>query len=129
MSLSIGNQLYAQNSVSDEELGKNLIGTWVYQKNLNGEDSGLAVSNRIKTIVGKHWQITQSDPKTGEVVFHHGGTYTIENGIYTETILFANESTMNLIHQSFMLKIKIEGDTMTQIGEGNQYNEVWKRTE
>ena len=44
-----------------------------------------------------------------------------------ETVEYANESTKELIKQTFKFTIKIEGDTLTQTGIGNPYNEVWKR--
>ena len=60
-------------------------------------------------------------------IFHHGGTYTLNGDEYVETVEYANESTKELIKQTFKFTIKIEGDTLTQTGIGNPYNEVWKR--
>ena len=45
----------------------------------------------------KHWVITQADPETGNVIYHHGGTYTLDGDKYVETITFANENTAPLI--------------------------------
>ena len=60
-------------------------------------------------------------------IFHHGGTYTLNGDEYVETVEYANESTKELIKQTFKFTIKVEGDTLTQTGIGNSYNEVWKR--
>ena len=75
----------------------------------------------------KHWVITQADPNTGETVFHHGGTYTLDGDKYVETLTFANENTAQLIGNEHRFTIKVDGDTYTQIGDGNPYTEIWKR--
>lgn len=83
--------LYAQQEQS--ELGKNLIGTWVYVRSLNEPNRNNATGNRLKFITEKHWNITQSDPKTGVTIFHHGGTFTIDGDILTSTTNYANPNT------------------------------------
>lgn len=60
-------------------------------------------------------------------IYHHGGTYTLTGAQYAETVEYANESTKDLIKQTFKFTIKVEGDTLTQIGIGNPWTEVWKR--
>ena len=108
-------------------LARNLLGTWI----LVGEPGKLgeapASGGRLKFYTGRHWTITQSDPTTGVTIFHHGGTYTLNGDEYAETVEYANESTKELIKQTFKFTIKIEGDTLTQTGIGNPFNEVWKR--
>ena len=94
-------------------------------------DVGLAPAEggRLKSLTDTHWSITQTDPKNGVVIFHHGGTYTLKGNEYVENIEFANLSTTNLIGKSSKFKINIEGDTLTLIGKGNPRNEVWKRAD
>ena len=75
----------------------------------------------------KHWVITQSNPDTGELVFHHGGTYTLDGDNYSETIKFAAPNTTSMIGTTLKFKIKVEGDTYTQTGVGNLFNERWVR--
>jgi hypothetical protein len=82
---------------------------------------------RLKFFTGRHWCITQADPATGRVIFHHGGTYTIDGDEMAETIEYANDNTADLINRTHRFKIKAEGDTYTQIGQGNPFTEVWKR--
>lgn len=73
------------------------------------------------------WVITQSDPKTGEIIYHHGGSYTLDGDNYVETFEFANENTKFLIGKKLKFKIKIDGDSYIQIGDGNEFNERWIR--
>jgi hypothetical protein len=63
------------------------------------------------------------------VIFHHGGTYTIDGDEMAETIEYANDNTAYLIGRTHKFKIKVEGDTYTQIGQNNEFTEVWKRKE
>jgi hypothetical protein len=108
------------------QLAKDLIGTWVLVGTPEKEGEPPATGGRLKFFTGKHWIITEAD-EAGKVVFHHGGTYTINGEEYTETIKYANESTAELIGKTFKYKIKVEGDKYTQLGVDNPYSEVWKR--
>ena len=80
---------------------------------------------RRKVFTQTTWSITQRDPATGDVVFHHGGTYTLSGSTYRETVEFANPSTASLIGQTFTYQVTIQGDTYSQLD--GQWNEVWKR--
>ena len=88
--------------------------------------SGLQAGDSSSSRQG-HSMITEADPETGVTVFHHGGTYTLNGDEYVETVEYANENTKDLIKQTLKFTIKIEGDTLTQIGVGNPWTEVWKR--
>ena len=139
-------------SSAASKLAKDLIGTWVLVgtpdevseppaagleivKEEDGDDEETpdevgeppAAGWRLKFFTGRHWLITQADPKTGVVIYHHGGTYTLDGDEYAEKIEYANKNTESLIKQTLKFKIKVERDTYTQIGVGNSYNEVWKR--
>lgn len=65
--------------------------------------------------------------ETGELVFHHGGTYKLEGDTYAETINFAAPSTKSMIGRTFKFKIAIDGDGYEQVGIGNTFNEKLKR--
>jgi hypothetical protein len=108
-------------------LAKAMVGTWA----LAGKPGEVVelpkAGGRLKFITGRHWVITESDPETHKVVFHHGGTYTLDGDEHAETVEYANENTAGLIGQTFRFKVKVEGDTYTQVGIGNPYTEVWKR--
>ena len=84
-------------------------------------------SRRIKFISDGQWTITQANPKTGAVVFHHGGSYTLDGNTYIEKVEFANPSTAGLIGNEHKFEVTIEGDTIHQKGIGNPWTEDWKR--
>ena len=112
--------------VEPSKLAKELIGTWTLEEaKTPGSPSG--VGNRLKFFTGTHWMITQSDPKTGNVVFHHGGRYTLDGDTMAGSVDFANESTVGLIGQTHKFKISVEGDVFKQTGLDNEFTETWKR--
>ena len=71
--------------------------------------------------------MTQSDPKTGVVLFNHGGAYTLDGNTYHESVDYAGASTIEHVGNKGNYTIKIEGDTLTSVGIGNPWQEVWKR--
>jgi len=109
------------------QLAKQMIGTWVLAGTPEKVEEPPANGGRYKFFTGKHWCVTQADPDSGEIIYHHGGTYTLDGDTYEETILYSTANNAGLIKQTFTFKVKVEGDTYTQIGVGNPYNEVWKR--
>ena len=111
---------------SPSPLAKGLIGTWDFAGTPDKEEEPLAKGGRLKFITGKHWTLTHYD-EAGKVTIHHGGTCTIDGDEYTETVKYANESTAELIGQSFKFKVKLEGDKYTPTGMGNPYTEVRRR--
>lgn len=108
-------------------LANDLIGTWILAGRPGEVGEVPAVGGRLKFLTGTHWCDTQADPKTGAVMFHHGGTYTLKGNEYTQTTDYANETTASFIGKTAKFTIKVEGDTLTLIGIGNPWREVWKR--
>lgn len=106
------------------KLHDDLIGAWTLAESPIGQDATGA--RCLKFFGRKHWATSQS-AEDGSVVYYHGGTYTLDGDEYAETVEFAIGSTAQLIGQQFKFKIKIDGDTYTQTGVGNPYNEIWKR--
>ena len=131
LALPTANYLLAQDKPATAQerspLAKSLLGTWILVGEPGKVGEAPAAGGRLKFFTGRHWIITQADPKTGVTIYHHGGTYTLNGDEYAETVEYANESTKELIKQTFKFTIKIEGDTLTQTGVGNSFNEVWKR--
>ena len=108
------------------KLAHDLVGAWVVV-GTPGKVEAPKPGATVKFIAGGHWAITEADPKTHVVVYHHGGTYTLDGDTYVETVEYANESTGSMINEKFRFKIKLEGETLTQTGLGNPYTEVLKR--
>jgi hypothetical protein len=106
---------------------KDLVGTWILAGTPDNVEEPPAAGGRLKFITDKHWTVTQADPDTGVVMFHHGGTYTLNGDEYVETVKYSTENNKDLISMVNKFKIKVEGDTLTIIGIGNPWNEVWKR--
>ena len=114
-------------AVAPSQLAKDLIGTWILVGKPGEVGEAPEAGGRLKFLTGSHWCDTQADPKTGVVIFHHGGTYALKGNDYVQTTEYANPSTKSLIGKPGKFTIKVEGDTMTLIGIGNPWNEVWKR--
>jgi hypothetical protein len=109
------------------QLAKDMIGAWVLVGTPGNVGEPPAAGGRYKFLTGKHWTITQADAATGEVVFHHGGTYTLDGADYAETVEYANKNTADLIKKTHKFKMEVVGDTLTQTGLDNPWTEVWKR--
>jgi len=131
LTLPAANYLLAQDKPATAQerspLAKSLLGTWILVGEPGKVGEAPAAGGRLKFFTGRHWMITQADPETGVTIFHHGGTYSLNGDECEETIEYANESTKELIKQTLKFTIKVDGDTFTQIGIGNSFNEVWKR--
>jgi hypothetical protein len=112
---------------SKSQLAKDLIGTWAYAGMPDDVKEPPEGGGHYKYFTRKHFCVTKADPETGKVEYHHGGTYTLDGDNLEETVTYATEATAGQIGQTFKFKIKVEGDTYTQTGIGNPYNEVWKR--
>ena len=111
-----------------ESLESQLMGVWVLEKSTTpGNPSGIGIRQKIFT--PGRWEMIQRDPKTGDVVFHHGGTYRLDGNVLEQKVEFAANATKGYVGQVRKFKITIEKDTYTQIGVGNPFNEVWKRAD
>ncbi len=114
-------------SPKPSQLATDLIGTWILAGAPDNVEEPSVAGARLKFITGKHWTVTKADPDTGEVEFHLGGTYTLEGDEYVETVKYSMENNKDLISKVHKFKVKVEGDTLTQIGVDNPWTEVWKR--
>jgi hypothetical protein len=120
-------RLRADDATKPSQLAKDLVGTWALAGTPDKPEDPPAKGGRLKFFTGKSWCITQCDADSGKVIFHHGGTYTLDGDKMAETIEYANENTSSLIGKTHHFTIKVEGDTYTQIGQDNEFTEVWKR--
>ena len=112
---------------SGTQANRDLVGTWILVGKPGEVGLAPAEGGRLKSLTETHWSMTQTDPKDGVVIFHHGGTYTLKGNDYAERVEFANSNTKDRIGKNSKFKIKLEGDTLTLVGVGNHWNEVWKR--
>jgi hypothetical protein len=109
------------------QLANDMIGAWVHVGTPGQVTDAPATGGRLKFRTGQHWTLTHADRDTGLVVEHFGGTYTLNGNEYVETQDYGDSTWMKDNGKSFKFTVKVEGDTMTQIGIGNPYTEVWKR--
>jgi beta-lactamase regulating signal transducer with metallopeptidase domain len=109
------------------QLSKDLIGTWVWAGTPGEVGEPPAAGGRRKVVTENKWSLTQTDAKTGATNYYHGGTWSLKGDDYAETVEYANANTTNLINRTFKFNVKVEGDTLTLIGIGNPWKEVWKR--
>lgn len=114
----------AKAEAEPSKLATDVIGAWTLVGTPDSEEE--TPTKRLKFFTGKHWLITEADDD-GKVIFHHGGTYTLDGDEYVETIEYAIEQSISAVGQKFKFKIKVEGDKYTQIGIENPYSEVWRR--
>ena len=95
----------------------------------NGKVQKIGESDRVtlKFLSNGKWVVCSSDVDTGEVFFHHGGSYEFDGSNYVERIEFANVNTQSLMEEEFRFKVKFDDDKFMQFGQGNPYSEVWQR--
>jgi len=113
-------------TAENSKLHARLLGAWELAGR-PGTNDRLAPGIRMRFFGEHHWLITQADPATGVVTFHHGGTYTLDGDILTAKTTFATTPTANMIGQETKFKISVDNETYTQIGIGNPWSEVWRR--
>lgn len=115
------------NAAAKEPLAQALEGVW----GLVGEAGNVRASPQpggpLKFRQNGHWTYTRADPGTGVDKQHFGGTYRVRGNDYIETIDYSTDADDPELKKSLRFTVKVAGDTMTQTGVGNPYNEVWKR--
>jgi hypothetical protein len=111
---------------AESRLRQSLLGSWILLGE-PGAGNRPEIDARMKFWGDGYWLITQADPETGVVFFHHGGTYTLDGDEYEETVTFANENTKHMIDTKLRFKISVDGDRYTQTGIGNPFTEEWER--
>lgn len=124
------NQLLAQEDASKKaqgsDLQKSLLGAWAITGAPGNADEPVADAEMKFWGLG-HFAVTKRNGDTGEIDYHHMGTYTLDGDQYAETVTFAIGATENLVGETFKFRIEIEGDTYIQHGIGNPYTQQWTR--
>ena len=108
------------------DLAKQIVGTWVYVGMPGAVVAPPASGARYKTIQHGLYKVAQKDAN-GKVIYHHGGTYTLNGDQYAETCEYSSLEGSELVKQTYRFTIKIDGDELIQTGVGNPYTELWKR--
>jgi beta-lactamase regulating signal transducer with metallopeptidase domain len=104
-------------SIVKSQLGEGLIGAW----KLSDEP------NSFKFITDSSWCDSTMDSRTSVVVYHHGGACTVKGNRYVEHVEYASPTSMNLIGHSSKFDFKLDGDSLSLVGVGNPWNQVWTR--
>ena len=58
---------------------------------------------------------------------HHGGTFTLEGDVYSETVLWAAANTRSLIGKTHQFRVSLQGDRCTIEGINNPWSGTWTR--
>ena len=112
---------------------KSHIGTWQLISYNYGNKNEFTLASKdnqkIKFITATHffWAGYNSN---GEIQWSAGGTYTLDDDVYIETIEFADEGMHSFIGKEQNLKINVTNDELHQIGKlsnGLEIEEVWQR--
>lgn len=126
-SLLLGLRWFGPSPAAPEPLGPALEGVWVHV----GEPGDIRVApsagGRMKFRVANRWTLTSAHARTGAVNEHFGGTWRVNGGVYVETIDYSVDENDPELGNTLTFSVKIDADTMTQVGLNNPYTEVWKR--
>jgi hypothetical protein len=113
-------------SAKELKLHQSLLGAWVLAGS-PGRPNEPAADAEMKLWGLGHFVVTKRNAETGEIDYHHLGTYKLDGDQYSETITYAIGATEDLVGQTFNFKIAVNGDTYIQRGLGNPWNQQWKR--
>ena len=83
----------------------------------------------IKILSGTRFQWAAMNTETKQFSGTGGGTYTFENGVYTEKIEFFSRDSSR-VGLSLSFQGAVEGDDWTHKGKssrGQEIHEVWRR--
>ena len=86
-------------------------------------------SIRKRFITNGRWAITQSHPTTGDLIFHHGGSYIFDGKNYIEKVEYAAPSTRNLIGNNHKFIITVKEGSIHMKGVDNPWDEIWVRVD
>ncbi len=127
--ISNKNTVMSSKTAVNPTLASQLLGTWKYYSEKGKKPAPSNTFERIKIFSDGYWSITHTNTLTDKLVHYHGGSYEIDSDTYSETITFANQSTAYLLNENLEFNLEVRGDTLSQTGLNNEYDEVWVRTE
>jgi hypothetical protein len=110
------------------------LGTWQPVSFKYGEASKWSDApedqRRIKLITDTHFTWVAYEVASGKAQSMAGGTYTLSEGAYTESIVYAGEGMTDYFGKKQSFTIRVEGDKLHQSGQlsdGTKIEEVWQR--
>lgn len=109
-----------------------LVGTWQLSHTGTGQfDSSQYRVGHIhcKTITPTNFMVFDLNPKDSTLYCAFYGTYTIENGVYTEYLDYVNPTLMSFKAVKNTFKIKLKENTLYFHGTNNDFDEVWTRVD
>jgi len=129
--------LHTANAKSDDELKNEMAGTWELRGTMNRQ-TGQFISIPTRSGYFKSWTATNWSIVTydlfSNVQYTASGHYTLQGGIYTESIEAATGQMTRYLgaHPSF--RIRVDGDAYYQMSanpprNGNALEEMWQRVE
>lgn len=112
---------------------QNLQGTWkAVESSGNPVREGYTI---LKHLTPTHFIWTMFDDD-GNIVSGAGGTYTLKDGVYTETILYTLPGMKRFKDKKGVYNVKVEGKILSMSGylendqDGKiQFSEKWERVE
>lgn len=118
---------------TDEGDETELAGNWriTARANATGEMTPMPLAARktIKLLSGKRFQWIATNTETGEFFGTGGGTYTLEDGIYTETIEFFSRDASRVGNQ-LTFKAEVNDAQWVHSGKssaGEAIKEIWEK--
>lgn len=115
------------------EANNAMTGIWRITQRKEGDDLRniqLAPRRTLKFLTNDRFQWAAINIETGEFSGTGGGTYTFENGVYTETIAFFSRDSSR-VGMSLQFKDRLEGKNWVHTGlssKGAPIYEVWSKT-
>jgi len=110
------------------------LGTWELASLKYGDAqdfTGFPKSQRrLKFITPNHFTWVQYDTAGKKVQGVAGGSYTLAEDTYTETIEFVDDGMSSYLGGKHAFKIKIDGDKFFlsgQLSDGLKIEEIWRR--
>ena len=99
-----------------DPLVRKMQGEWVLCEIPDDIKPAPKAGGRIKKIRGNTGEFVQKDPKTGEIIFRHGGTITAKGNTSVKSIEFANENTKFLIGKKVKFKVTCDDGILINNG-------------
>ncbi|WP_273567302.1 amidohydrolase family protein [Maribacter halichondriae] len=127
--ISNKNTIRSSKTAVNPTLASQLQGTWKYYSEKGKKPAPSSTFERIKVLSDGHWNLNETNTLTDKLAHKHGGIYEIKGNIYYETVTFANQSSAYLLNETLEFDLEVKGDTLTQTGLNNEYDEIWVRIE